>query len=118
MDNTKYFSLTDALLQLKTEKEVKNFLSDLCTPAEIKSFNERWLIAQMHDEGGKTYREIQKETGASTTTIGRVARFLYDEKYKGYKIVLKRLKSFKNKNITRENFVKNFKIKKLKIKNF
>ncbi len=95
MINEKHFSLEEAILTLKTKEEVKNFLKDLCTPAEIKSFAERWQIAQIHDDGGMSYREIQKEIGASTTTIGRVARFLNDENNGGYKLVLKRLKEKK-----------------------
>lgn len=52
---------------------------------------ERWRIAQMLDEGEKSYREIAAQTGASVTTVGRVARFLREEPYQGYRILLDRV---------------------------
>jgi uncharacterized protein YerC len=39
-----------------------------------------------------SYREIHKITRASLTTIGRVARFLRDESYGGYRNILKKEK--------------------------
>lgn len=82
-------NLAQALLALKTEKEVTNFLRDLCTPGEIKDFNERWAIAQLLDKG-LSYRDVAEKTEASLTTVTRVARFLKDEPYQGYKLVLGR----------------------------
>ena len=84
--------LCKAILALETEEEVRRFLTDLCTPGEIKDFGERWLIARLLYEGGKSYRDISAETGASTTTVGRVARFLDQEPHHGYKTVLERIK--------------------------
>ena len=83
--------LYKALLSLENEKEVERFMTDLCTPAEIKAFTERWLIARLLNETDMGYREISAQTGASTTTVGRVARFLKQESYKGYQLVLDRL---------------------------
>ena len=83
-------SLYAGLLALKTEDECRAFLRDLCTPAEIKDMEERWQIAQILNEGVLSYREIQKQIGASVTTIGRVARFLKDEPHHGYRLVLSR----------------------------
>ena len=40
---------------------------------------------------GKGYREIATELQTSTTTVARVARFLNQENYGGYKLVLLRL---------------------------
>jgi TrpR-related protein YerC/YecD len=79
-----------AFLQLKTEDEVRRFLIDLCTPAEITAFAERLAIARELNAGGKGYREIAADIGASTTTVARVARFLKQEDYGGYKLVLSR----------------------------
>jgi len=45
----------------------------------------------MLDAGKKSYREINALTGVSTTTIGRVARFLKDEPHQGYRTVLDRM---------------------------
>ncbi len=85
-------TLAKALLSLKTEQEVTNFLRDLCTPGEIKDFNERWEIAQLLDSGEYSYREVAAKASASITTVTRVARFLKDEQNQGYALVLNRLK--------------------------
>lgn len=84
-------ALFEAFSSLGDVKEVSRFLRDLATPAEIEAFAERWRIARLLDEGGASYREIATMTGASTTTIGRVARFLNDENYGGYRAVLKKM---------------------------
>ncbi|MEK7802069.1 MAG: YerC/YecD family TrpR-related protein [Pseudomonadota bacterium] len=84
-------ALYDALMTLKSKDEMQRFLADLCTPGEITAFAERWAIARMLNEGNDGYREIAAATGASTTTVARVARFLRQESYQGYKIALKRL---------------------------
>jgi TrpR-related protein YerC/YecD len=83
--------LEQAILTLKTEKEVSSFLRDLCTPGEIADFEERWLIAQMLNTGDLSYREIAEKAEASITTVTRVARFLKDEPHRGYRLVLDRL---------------------------
>ena len=85
-------SLYDAFLLLKTTDELTNFLKDLCTPKEITEMQERWKVCQLLEHGDLSYRAIHKITGASLTTIGRVARFLKDEKYNGYKTALDRIK--------------------------
>ena len=85
-----YLELEAALTLLDDPKVVKDFLIDLCTPAELRALSERWHVAQILDEGGKSYRDIQAETGVSTTTIGRVARFLRDEPHGGYRAILNR----------------------------
>jgi TrpR-related protein YerC/YecD len=85
-------SLEDALLTLKTAEECRAFLTDLCTPGELGALQERWQIAQLLDAGQMTYREIHAATGASTTTVARVARFLLQERHRGYQGVLERLK--------------------------
>ena len=87
---TKYLELDAALTLLDDPKAVKDFLIDLCTPAELRALSERWLVAQILDEGEKSYRDIRAKTGVSTTTIGRVARFLRDEPHGGYRAVLEK----------------------------
>jgi len=84
--------LSDALIQLESAEEMRRFLVDLCTPAELRALSERWQVARMLDETDLSYRDISAQTGVSTTTIGRVARFLKDEPHQGYRIVLDRLK--------------------------
>lgn len=87
----KVVSLYEAILLLRNEKECRDFMRDLCTPGEIKDMEERWQIAQILNQGEMSYREIQKKIGASVTTVGRVARFLKDEPYQGYRTILNRL---------------------------
>lgn len=85
-------TLEHALAELTQEDMVKAFLIDLCTPAERHALAERWLVAQLLDEGKLSYRDISAKTGVSTTTIGRVARFLKDEPHGGYRFVLDSMK--------------------------
>ncbi|MFT4089731.1 MAG: YerC/YecD family TrpR-related protein [Asticcacaulis sp.] len=84
--------LANALLTLKSSEEFMAFLDDLCTPSEIRAFAERFRVAQLLDQGNASYREISERTGASTTTVTRVARFLRDMPHQGYRRVLDRLK--------------------------
>lgn len=84
--------LNEALTELKTAEEMRRFLIDLCTPAELRALAERWQVAQLLDQTDMSYRDISAQTGVSTTTIGRVARFLKDEPHQGYRIVLERIK--------------------------
>ncbi|MGX6647829.1 YerC/YecD family TrpR-related protein [Maricaulaceae bacterium MS644] len=85
-------ALARAMLALQTEAEAERFLRDLTTPGELQALAERWRVARMLDAGGKSYRDISAETGVSTTTVTRVARFLAQENYQGYRLVLDRLK--------------------------
>ncbi|MFS2317807.1 YerC/YecD family TrpR-related protein [Maricaulis sp. D1M11] len=84
--------LVAAVLSLRDETEAERFLRDLLTPGEIKTLTERWRVAGLLDEGGYSYREISEMTGASTTTVTRVARFLSQEPHQGYRLILNRLK--------------------------
>jgi TrpR-related protein YerC/YecD len=83
-------ALCAAFLALKTPDEVRRFLVDLCTPAEIRAMTERWHVARLLDQGDLSYRAINEATGVSTATIVRVARFLREEPHQGYRIVLDR----------------------------
>jgi TrpR-related protein YerC/YecD len=84
--------LFKAVTKLRNEDECRKFFYDLCTPAEISAMSERWYVARLLDKGGMSYRDIMEKTGISTTTISRVARFMYQEKYQGYKKILERIK--------------------------
>ncbi len=82
------YLLYSALAVIQTAEEAKNFLADLCTPAEIQEMADRWLtVIAVKQE--KPYRQIYKETGVSVTTIGRVARCL--RLGKGYNLIFNRL---------------------------
>ena len=82
-------TLSEALLSLRTPQEVRAFLEDLCTPAELEAMVDRWRVAQLLDQG-LCYRDIRDMTEVSVTTIGRVARFM-ELGAGGYRTVLNRL---------------------------
>jgi TrpR-related protein YerC/YecD len=84
-------SLSEALSRLETPDEVRIFLEDLCTPAELESMVDRWRVAQLLEQG-LSYREINELTQVSVTTIGRVARFM-EMGSGGYRTVLDRIGS-------------------------
>lgn len=67
--------LAAALSGLRTPEQVRAFLEDLCTPAELEAMSDRWRVVPLLDEG-VPYREIHERTQVSVTTIGRVARVL------------------------------------------
>jgi TrpR-related protein YerC/YecD len=67
--------LCAALAALMTPEEVRDFLRDLCTPAEIQAMADRWAVVEPLAQA-IPYREIHRLTGVSVATIGRVARFL------------------------------------------
>ncbi len=83
--------LAQALLALRSTDEAHRFLLDLCTPGEMVALSERWHVVRLLDEGALSYRDIHAETGISTTTVSRVARFLFNEPHQGYQLVLDRL---------------------------
>jgi TrpR-related protein YerC/YecD len=82
--------LLGALLLLENKKEALRFMKDLCTPQEIAALAERWRVCRLLYQGEASYREINEMTGASLATITRVARFLKNESYQGYKLILDR----------------------------
>lgn len=51
------------------------FFEDVCTVKELQDMSQRLDVAWQLKEG-KSYQEISKNTGASTTTISRVNRCL------------------------------------------
>jgi len=81
-------SLSEALLSLESAQEVRQFLEDLCTPAEVEAMVDRWRVAQLVDQG-YSYRDIREMTEVSVTTIGRVARFI-EHGTGGYRTALDR----------------------------
>lgn len=74
------------MIQLKTEEEMAAFLRDIGTLSELQAWSERFEVAKQLAQG-ITYREIAKNTGASTTTVTRVGKFLENGEG-GYRKVL------------------------------
>jgi TrpR-related protein YerC/YecD len=68
-------NLCRALLSMRGPVEMRSFLRDLCTPAELEALIDRWRVVPYLLQG-MAYREIHDRTAVSVTTIGRVARFL------------------------------------------
>ncbi len=77
-----------AILKLKTPDEAARFFRDLLTVAEIEEFSNRWLAAKLLAKG-KPYAEIASETKMSTTTVSRVAHWLF-RGLGGYELLLGR----------------------------
>ena len=77
----------DAILTLKTREECYKFFSDACTPKEISTIAQRFVVAKLLNEK-QVYSEIVKNTGASTATISRVSRSINE----GFQLAFERLK--------------------------
>ncbi|MEW5806406.1 MAG: YerC/YecD family TrpR-related protein [Acidobacteriota bacterium] len=82
--------LFEAILSLKSAKECKAFLRDLCTLSEIEAMIERFQVAKMVKDK-VPYREISEKTGSSTATVTRVAHWFHHG-MGGYNLVLDRMK--------------------------
>jgi len=82
--------LFEVILSLKSTKECKAFLRDVCTLSEIEAMIERFQVAKMVKDN-VPYREISKKTGSSTATVTRVAHWLHHG-MGGYDLVLDRMK--------------------------
>ena len=48
--------LLEAILIVKTKEELNAFLKDLCTPAELRSLEERWKVCQLLAKETLSYR--------------------------------------------------------------
>lgn len=83
-------ALFQAVLTLRSIEECRDFFRDLCTPAELQALADRWNVVGLL-QSGLPYREINKQTGVSVTTIGRVARYLAAGNG-GYALAARRLK--------------------------
>jgi len=90
-DNRRLWKLFEAITLLDEEEECARFFRDLCTISELEAMAERWEVAKLIDKR-MPYRRISEATGASTTTVTRIAHwFKYGEG--GYKLMLNRLES-------------------------
>lgn len=86
----RFDELVEAFARLREPDVVAAFLRDVCTTTELDAMGQRLQVARLVDEG-VPYQEISRRTGASTSTVTRVAHWLhYGEG--GYRAVLKRRK--------------------------
>ena len=82
--------LFEAIKTLDGFEEYRSFFLDILTPAEFQAIKDRWAVAALLYEG-YTYREINKISGVSITTVARVARFM-SKGSGGYQLALERVK--------------------------
>ena len=82
-------NLFKAILSLENIEECYNFFEDAFTVQELDSIAQRCEVAQLLCQG-KSYVDINKQTGASTATICRVSKCV-NYGGGGYKTVIDRL---------------------------
>ena len=87
--NDKERKLIKAFSGLETDQERANFLRDLLTLPEIEEFANRFEIARLLLKGG-SYKKIAKQASVSTTTVTRVAHWLF-RGCGGYRKVIRNL---------------------------
>lgn len=92
---TEIRELLEAVLSLETRDEAERFFRDLCTISELEAMAHRWQAARLLHEG-LPYHEVSRQTGASTTTVTRVAHWLRHGE-DGYQIALERLRERSNR---------------------
>ena len=83
--------LVRAFALLQNADETRRFLRDLLTESELTECANRWRAARMLSTG-RSYLDIARETGLSSTTIARVSKWLSAGKG-GYGIVLERMEA-------------------------
>lgn len=67
--------LYKALAELQSPTEVAALLEDMCTIREVEEMSQRLEVARLLDNK-EPYTVITEKTGASATTIARVAKSL------------------------------------------
>lgn len=83
--------LVQAFLTLKNAEEAQSFLRDLMTENEIQEFANRLEAASLLSKDVQ-YNAISEDTGLSSATIARIAKWLKGS-LGGYRLVLSRLSS-------------------------
>lgn len=93
-ENKEYFRdihfLYEIINALKDVDEIKLFLKDLLTRAEMRMFKRRWHIACLLDQG-YDMREVARRADASTQTVNNIKKIL-EEGRGGLKIALEKTK--------------------------
>lgn len=91
----------EAILALKTADEAKRFLRDLMTESEIKEFANRLEAAFLLSKNVQ-YDAITEDTGLSSKTVARIAKWL-NGSLGGYRLILARLPQTTFKNSSRHH---------------
>ncbi|MFA6039218.1 MAG: YerC/YecD family TrpR-related protein [Candidatus Peribacteraceae bacterium] len=79
-------ALCQAFLTCRSEEDAANLFRDIGTLSELQAWSERLEVAK-NLVRGLSYRQVAAVTGASTTTVTRVARFI-ENGTGGYRKVL------------------------------
>ncbi len=82
----RFRALCNAIKSCQSIEELGDFLRDIATLNELCAWCERLEVAKQLAMG-LTYRQVAENTGASTTTVTRVAKFLNNGSG-GYKKIL------------------------------
>jgi TrpR-related protein YerC/YecD len=80
-------SLVSAMRSCASNQELENFFRDIATLSELQALSERFEVAKQLTKG-LSYRQVSLNTGASTTTVTRVAKFIENGEG-GYRSVLR-----------------------------
>ena len=86
--NDKRKMLAQAILSIESEEECFELLEDICTLKEVDDMANRFQIAILLYEG-KSFIDVENQTGASSATISRVNRCL--KHGKGYRQIIERI---------------------------
>ena len=95
-------SLVSALKSCKTEEEIGNFVRDVGTLSEMQAWSERLEVAKQLARG-LSYRQVAENTGASTTTVTRVAKFIEDGEGGYRKYLVSNKKSLQCEHLAKED---------------
>jgi TrpR-related protein YerC/YecD len=72
----RFVDLVAAFVEVRDARVMEAFLKDVCTTNELDAMGQRLQVAGLVDQG-VPYQEISRRTGASTTTVTRVAHWLH-----------------------------------------
>lgn len=99
VENQEYFKdiyfLYEIISRLKNKEEIKRFLKDMLTPAELRMFKRRWHIACAL-EVKIPIREVAQITNTSTATVLKISQKL-ENGYGGLKNALERTRMERRK---------------------
>ena len=70
--------ISDVIRDLRSSKEIYNFMTELFTEAELSTLSKRWRILNMLNNGS-TQREIAKELNVSLCKVTRGAKIIKDK---------------------------------------
>jgi len=68
--------LYNVLVKTSNVEDMEKLLSSLCSESELDKMAQRLLVAKMFLDGAK-YRDIVKETNASTATLAKIKYDLF-----------------------------------------